>query len=64
MKQQVSHAQQREAFGHRLDALKAMVLVAYHPEEWGQKCPIRFVASCGLSSDTSSGRTDLERSDA
>jgi len=53
MKQRVSLAQQREVFRHQLDALKAMMLVAYHPEMAGEKCPTHFLDSCVLSSDTS-----------
>src|SRR5438270_9002756 len=42
MKQQVSLAHQREVFRHQLDALKAMMLVAYHPEMAGEKWPNTF----------------------
>ena len=42
MKQQVSLAQQREVFRHQLDALKAMMLVAYHPEESGREVSNTF----------------------
>ena len=42
MKQQVSLAQQREVFPHQLDALKAMMLVAYHPEESGREVSNTF----------------------
>ncbi len=46
MKQQVSLAYQREVFRHRLDALKAIVLGASHPEGWWAKsAPPRFVDS-------------------
>jgi DDE domain len=54
MKQQVSLAQQREAFHLRLEALKAMVLGAQQRRMAGEKCPIRLVNSCVLSSDASS----------
>jgi DDE domain len=53
MKQRVSLAQQREVFRHQLDALKAMMLVASHPEMAGETCPTLFFDSCVLSSDTS-----------
>jgi hypothetical protein len=38
MKQHVSLAEQRAGFRQRLDALKAMVVMASHREEWGRGC--------------------------
>jgi transposase-like protein len=42
MKQHVFLAHQREVFRHQLEALKAMVLVASHPEGCGREVPNTF----------------------
>jgi putative transposase len=53
MKPKVSLVQQREAFSHRLNALKAMVLVASYRRMSARSAHIRCLDSCDLSSDIS-----------
>jgi hypothetical protein len=53
MKQQVSLAQRRQVFRQRLEALSAMVLVAYHRRMASERFPTQCIDSRVLSSDTS-----------